>query len=69
VLMTGAALAGDGLIYYAEEFLSDHLKSKKLEIVLGQYAARSDGFYLYYPKRSQMLPKLRAFVDHLKSER
>jgi len=24
------------------------------------------GFYLYYPKRSQVLPKLRAFIEHIK---
>lgn len=27
-----------------------------------------DAGYLYYPRRSQVLPKLRAFIEHLRSE-
>jgi DNA-binding transcriptional LysR family regulator len=30
-----------------------------------QYAPSSDGYYLYYPRRSQVQPKLRAFIEHL----
>jgi len=48
--------------------LSDKLKSGKLETVLDSYAASSTGFYLYYPQRSQVLPKLRAFIDYLREE-
>jgi DNA-binding transcriptional LysR family regulator len=68
-LMMNAALGGTGLIYYAEELIRDKIESGKLEVVLGQYAAISGGFYLYYPKRSQALPKLRAFVEHVKMSR
>ena len=25
------------------------------------------GMFLYYPGRAQMMPKLRAFIDHVKS--
>jgi hypothetical protein len=25
------------------------------------------GVFLYYPSRHQMMPKLRAFIDHVKS--
>jgi DNA-binding transcriptional LysR family regulator len=64
-----AATSGMGLLYFAEEFIRDKIEAGKLEVVLEQYAAVSDGFYLYYPKRSQVLPKLRAFIDHLKSEK
>lgn len=39
----------------------------KLEIVLNQFAPNSAGFYLYYPQKSQVQPKLRAFIDHIKS--
>jgi DNA-binding transcriptional LysR family regulator len=68
VLGVTAALEGGGLLYYAEELMRDELKSGELVVVLEKYAAHSDGFYLYYPKRSQVLPKLRAFIDHLKEE-
>ncbi|MFL5813504.1 MAG: LysR family transcriptional regulator [Bdellovibrionia bacterium] len=67
-LMMNAALGGTGVIYYAEDLIRDKIESGKLEVVLNQYAAISGGFYLYYPKRSQALPKLRAFVDHIRSE-
>ncbi len=61
-----AAIRGNGLVYTLEDSVADHIKSGKLEVVLSQFAATSTGFYIYYPKKSQMLPKLRAFVDHIK---
>ncbi len=67
-IMLNAAVEGAGIIYTVEDAISDKVKSGKLEIVLSPFAASSAGFYLYYPKRSQVLPKLRAFVDHLKLE-
>ncbi|AHZ86160.1 LysR substrate-binding domain-containing protein [Bdellovibrio bacteriovorus] len=68
VLALRAALDGLGIMYAAEEAVSDQLSSGKLELVLNQYSTTSAGFYLYYSKRSQVLPKLRAFIDHLKAE-
>jgi DNA-binding transcriptional LysR family regulator len=67
ILMLDAAIAGHGLVYAAEENIKDKVKSGKLEVVLANYAAESEGFYLYYPSRSQILPKLRAFIDHVKA--
>jgi len=67
--MLKAASEGLGLIYTIEEAVRDKVESKKLEIVLDAFAPKSDGFYLYYPQRSQVLPKLRAFIDHIKNER
>lgn len=67
LLMVDAAVEGNGLIYTAEESIRDKVKAGKLEIVLNQYAAESEGFYLYYPSRAQIMPKLRAFIDHIKS--
>lgn len=67
LLMTEAALDGSGLIYTTEEAVKKHIKTGKLEIVLEKYKTTSDGFYLYFPKRAQVLPKLRAFIDHFHS--
>jgi DNA-binding transcriptional LysR family regulator len=64
--MLGAAIDGAGIIYTMESAIEKEIKSGKLEVVLGQYAATSAGFYLYYPKRSQVQPKLRVFIEHLK---
>lgn len=66
--MLNAALNGIGLTYYIEETIKDELKSGKLEIVLDNYACKGDGFYLYFPKRSQVMPKLRAFIEHIQLE-
>jgi DNA-binding transcriptional LysR family regulator len=62
-----AATDGIGLMYVSEDSVTDRLESGELEVVLGQYASFSTGFYLYYPHRSQVQPKLRAFIDHIKS--
>jgi DNA-binding transcriptional LysR family regulator len=66
LLAIGAAADGLGMVYSPEEAISDKLKSGQLEIVLSQFSAISSGVYLYYPQRSQVHPKLRAFIDHIK---
>src|SRR5271157_1145765 len=68
LLMLDAAADGAGIVYTMEAAIKDQICAGKLEIVLSQYACSSAGFYLYYPKRSQVLPKLRAFLEHIKSE-
>lgn len=68
LLMVEAAADGHGVIYTSEDIIRDKVKSGKLEVILSQYAAESEGFYLYYPNREQMLPKLRAFIDHIKAQ-
>jgi hypothetical protein len=35
--------------------------------VLEPFASMVPGVFLYYPSRHQMMPKLRAFIDHVKS--
>ncbi len=60
-----AAMKGHGIIYTAEDSIRDELKSGELELVLEKYKTWSSGYYLYYPKTSQVLPKLRAFIDHV----
>lgn len=65
-VMLKAAVNGIGVTLYLEEMIQRELCSKKLEIVLDPYSTKSNGFYLYYPKRSQVMPKLRAFIDHVK---
>ena len=69
LLMLDAAMDGAGIVYSTEDAVRKRVRSGKLEIVLNQFACTSAGFYLYYPKGAQVLPKLRAFIDHIKSER
>lgn len=68
-LMLEAAADGAGIIYTTEEAIKEKVRRGKLEIILNQYATSSAGFYLYYPNPKQVLPKLQAFIDHIKSER
>jgi DNA-binding transcriptional LysR family regulator len=64
-----AAVDGYGLVYTNEDGITDKVESGKLEIVLNQFAPNSDGYYLYFPQRSQVQPKLRAFIDHIHDQK
>jgi DNA-binding transcriptional LysR family regulator len=66
---TISALNGVGLIYYLQEAIEPYLHTGELETVLDSYAATSAGYYLYYSKASQLQPKLRAFINHIKESR
>ncbi|TKT76210.1 LysR family transcriptional regulator [Aquamicrobium sp. LC103] len=65
-LMLAAALRGAGLAYTAEPLVADHLRQGRLVGVLEEYWPASPGLFLYYPSRTQALPKLRAFVDFIR---
>jgi DNA-binding transcriptional LysR family regulator len=65
--MLGAALEGMGLAQLPEPMAADGLRSGKLLQVLEAFAPLIPGVFLYYPDRRQMMPKLRAFIDHVKS--
>ncbi|HEU0133907.1 MAG TPA: LysR family transcriptional regulator [Allosphingosinicella sp.] len=64
-----AALRGVGLAFLAEPLVAEHIADGRLELVLEEQADWSPGAYLYYPSRTQMLPKLRAFVDFIREHR
>jgi DNA-binding transcriptional LysR family regulator len=64
-----AALRGVGLAFLAEPVIAEPLAAGRLELVLEDHVAWSPGAYLYYPSRTQMLPKLRAFVDFIREHR
>jgi DNA-binding transcriptional LysR family regulator len=62
----GAAIAGMGLAQVPAPIAADALKAGKLLPVLEPFAPTVPGVFLYYPGRRQILPKLRAFIDHIK---
>jgi DNA-binding transcriptional LysR family regulator len=43
------------------------VKAGKLLQVLERFAPMAPGVFLYYPGHRQIMPKLRAFIDHVKS--
>jgi len=65
--MLGAAVEGLGLAQVPEPIAAGAVKAGKLVRVLEPFAPMAPGLFLYYPSRHQMMPKLRAFIDHVKS--
>ena len=65
--MLGAAVEGVGLAQVPEPVAAEAVKAGKLVRVLDRLAPMAPGVFLYYPRHRQMMPKLRAFVDHVKS--
>jgi DNA-binding transcriptional LysR family regulator len=65
--MLGAALEGVGLAQVPEPIAAAAVKAGRLVHVLEKFAPMAPGMFLYYPGRAQMMPKLRAFIDHVKS--
>ncbi len=61
-----AALAGLGLAQLFEWEVADDLAAGRLQRVLDDWLQPFDGWYIYYPAREQMAPKLRVFIDFLR---
>ena len=64
--MLGAAVEGMGLAQVPAPIAANLVKTGKLVQVLKSFAPTTPGVFLYYPSRHQMMPKLRAFIDHVK---
>jgi DNA-binding transcriptional LysR family regulator len=65
--MLGAAVEGVGLAQVPEPIAASAVTSGKLVHVLGPFAPMAPGVFLYYPGHRQIMPKLRAFIDHVRS--
>ena len=65
--MLGAAVEGVGLAQVPAPIAAGAVTAGKLATVLEPFAPMAPGVFLYYPGRRQMMPKLRAFIDHVKS--
>lgn len=64
--MLGAAIEGLGLAQVPAPLAADALRAGKLVCILEAYAPMTPGVFLYYPNRRQIMPKLRAFIDHVR---
>jgi DNA-binding transcriptional LysR family regulator len=64
--MLGAAAEDMGLAHVPAPIAASLVKAGKLVRVLEPFAPMVPGVFLYYPSPHQMMPKLRAFVDHVK---
>jgi DNA-binding transcriptional LysR family regulator len=63
-VMLRTALAGAGLTFGMEETFRPYIARRELVPLLQQYCPAFSGFYLYFPDRRNLAPKLRALVDH-----
>ncbi|KAF5882658.1 MULTISPECIES: LysR family transcriptional regulator [Rhizobium] len=64
--MLGAAVEDMGLAQVPEPIAAGPVKAGKLVRVLEAFAPMAPGVFLYYPSPHQVMPKLRAFIDHVK---
>lgn len=66
LLMIRTALAGGGITFGMEETFQPYLERGELVSFLDDYLPPFAGFFLYFPDRRNMAPKLRALIDHVR---
>jgi DNA-binding transcriptional LysR family regulator len=64
--LLGAALEGVGLAQVPEPLAKAAVGEDKLRHLLAPFAPTTPGIFLYHSGRREVLPKLRAFIDHVK---
>jgi DNA-binding transcriptional LysR family regulator len=64
--LLGAAIQGVGLAQVPGPLAKAPIAEGRLQAVLTPFAVTTPGVFLYYPGKRQVLPKLRAFVEHVK---
>jgi len=65
--LLGAALEGVGLAQVPEPLAKAAVGEDRLKHPLAPFAPTTPGVFLYHSGRRDVLPKLRAFIDHVKS--
>jgi DNA-binding transcriptional LysR family regulator len=64
--LIGAAIQGVGLAQVPSPLTITPIADGRLQALLTPFAVTMPGIFLYYPDRRQVLPKLRAFIEHVK---
>jgi DNA-binding transcriptional LysR family regulator len=64
--LLGAATQGLGLAQMPGPIARASIAEGRLQAVLTPFATTVPGVFLYYPGKRQALPKLRAFIEHIK---
>jgi len=65
--MLRSALCGAGITLSVRDTFQPYVERGELVWLLEDYLPPFPGFYLYYPQRRNMAPKLRALVDHVRN--
>ena len=64
--LLGAAIKGVGLAQVPGPLATAPIADGRLHALLTRFAVTAPGVFLYHPGRRQVLPKLRAFIEHVK---
>jgi DNA-binding transcriptional LysR family regulator len=64
--LLGAAIQGVGLAQVPGPLAEAPIADGRLRALLTPFAVTTPGVFLYYPDKRQVLPKLRAFIEHFK---
>jgi DNA-binding transcriptional LysR family regulator len=64
--LLGAAIQDVGLAQVPGPVARAPIADGRLQALLTPFAVTTPGVFLYYPGRRQVLPKLRAFIEHVK---
>jgi DNA-binding transcriptional LysR family regulator len=64
--LLGAAIQGVGLAQVPGPLAKAPVADGRMQALLTPFAVTTPGVFLYYPGRHQALPKLRAFIEHVK---
>jgi len=67
--LVGAAERGVGLAQVPQPVAAAAIAKGSLESVLDKMVGSTPGLFLYHSGKRQVLPKLRAFIDHIKAPR
>ncbi|MBR0737462.1 LysR family transcriptional regulator [Bradyrhizobium liaoningense] len=65
-VMVRTACAGGGLTFGMEETFRPYIERGELVPVLEEYCPFFRGFFLYFPDRRNLPPKLRVLIDHVR---
>ncbi|GLR92830.1 MULTISPECIES: LysR family transcriptional regulator [Bradyrhizobium] len=65
-VMVRTACAGGGLTFGMEETFRPYIERGELVPVLEAYCPFFPGFFLYFPDRRNLPPKLRSLIDHVR---
>jgi DNA-binding transcriptional LysR family regulator len=64
--LLGAAIRGLGLAQAPSPLAKAPIADGRLQLLLSAFAVKTPGIFLYHTDRRQVLPKLRAFIEHVK---
>ncbi|HFZ0818294.1 TPA: LysR family transcriptional regulator [Enterobacter cloacae] len=68
-LMLRLAIAGGGITLATQETFRPYIEGGQLVSLLDDFLPHFPGFYLYFPQRRNIAPKLRALIDHVREWR